>query len=145
MPETLDTAKEIVKIKHEIQDIKQSQEADMHLNRRKYEDLVKSTLVGNLTRIKVFLEVDGVKSRKEIQDRVGGKQPTVWFAIDHLEKHGLIINLGQTKGGSPIYGKPRWVKTLRIDDYVREEFPIQVPEQQKDQPKSGNSGKQPSA
>ena len=144
MPETVDTAKEIVKIKHEIQDIKQSQEADMHLNRKKYEELVSSTLAGNLTRIKVFLEVDCVKSRKEIQDHVGGKQPTVWFAIDHLERHGLIIDLGQTKKGSPVYGKPRWVKTLRIDDYVREKFPIQTSELPKEQPQLGNSDSQSS-
>jgi len=145
MPETVDTAKEIVKIRHEITDIKQSQEADMHLNREKYEKLVSSTLAGNLTRVKVFLEIDGVKSRKEIQDNVGGKQPTVWFAIDHLEKHGLIINLGQTKKGSPIYGKPRWVKTLRIDDYVREKFPIQASEPPKDQPSPRNSDSQQAA
>ncbi len=144
MPETVDTAKEIVKIKHEVQDIKQSQEADMHLNREKYEKLVSNTLAGNLTRIRVFLEVDGVKSRKEIQDHVCGKQPTIWFAIDHLEKHGLIIDLGTTKKGSPVYGKPRWVKTLRIDDYVREEFPIPTPELPKDQPQLGNSDSQSS-
>jgi len=145
MPETVDTAKEIVKIKHEVQDIKQSQEADMHLNREKYEKLVSTTIAANLTRIKVFLEVDGMKSRKEIQDIVGGKQPTVWFAIDHLERHGLIIDLGQTKKGSPIYGKPRWVKTLRIDDYVREKFPIQASEPPKDQSQPGDSNSQPSA
>lgn len=139
MPETPDTAKEIVKIKHEIQDIKQSQEADMHLNRGKYEKLVDDTLASNPTRVKVFLEIDGVKSRKEIQDAVGGKQPTVWFAIDHLEKHGLITKLEETKMRNPIYGKPRWVKTLRIDDYVREKFPIEATEPQKDQSQSGNS------
>jgi hypothetical protein len=144
MPETVDTAKEVVKIKHEIQDIKQSQEADMHLNRKKYEDLVSSTLAGNLSRIKVFLEVDGVKSRKEIQNDVGGKQPTIWFAIDHLERHGLIIDLGRTKKGSPVYGKPRWVKTLRIDDYVREKFPIQTSELPKEQSQLGNSDSQSS-
>ena len=145
MPETIDTAKEIVKIKHDISDIKQSQEADMHLGREKYEKLVSITLAGNPTRIKVFLEVDGVKSRKEIQDEVGGKQPTVWFAIDKLEQNGLIIKLEETKSGSPIYAKPRWVKTLRIDDYVRETFPIPATEPSNDQPQPGNSNSQPVA
>jgi predicted transcriptional regulator len=144
MPETIDTAKEIVKIKHDIADIKQSQEADMHLGREKYERLVSNTLAGNTTRIKVFLEVDGVKSRKEIQDVVGGKQPTVWFAIDKLEQNGLIIKLEETKSGSPIYAKPRWVKTLRIDDYVRKNFPIQTPKLTEDQSQPGNSDMQPS-
>ncbi len=145
MPETIDTAKEIVKIRHEITDIKQSQEADMHVGREKYQKLVGETLDNNVTRIKVFLEVDGLKSRKEIQDAVGGAQPTIWRAIDHLSSHGLIFALEQTKGGSPVYDKPRWVKTLRIDDYVRKTFPLQAPESPKDQPKLGNSDSQPTA
>jgi Fic family protein len=144
MPETIDTAKEIVKIKHDIADIKQSQEADMHVGREKYEKLVSDTLASNPTRIKVFLEVDGLKSRKEIQDVVGGKQPTVWKAIDKLEENGLIVKLEQTKSGSPIYAKPRWVKTLRIDDYVRKNLPIQTPEIPKVQSQLGNSDMQPS-
>ena len=145
MPETVDTAKEIVNIKRDIREIKQSQEAGMQFNRDKYERLVSETLAGNPTRVRVFLEIDGVKSRKEIQDIVGGKQPTVWRAIDHLAKNGLIFDLEQTKGGSPIYAKPQWVKTLRIDDYVREHFPVNSKEVSEDQSQSGNSGNKPSA
>lgn len=124
MPETIETAKEIVKIKHDIAEIKQSQEADMHIGREKYEKLVSNTIAQNPTRIKVFLEIDGLKSRKEIQDIAECNQVTVWRAIDKLEENGLVIKLEQTKGGSPIYTKSRWVKTLRIDDYVRKNFSI---------------------
>ncbi|MCL5986929.1 MAG: hypothetical protein M1371_10280 [Actinobacteria bacterium] len=126
MPETIETANEIVKIKHDIAEIKQSQEADMHIEREKYEKLVLDTIARNPIRIKVFLEVDGLKSRKEIQDIAGGKQATVWRAIDKLEENGLIIKLEQTKSGSPIYTKPKWVKTLRIDDCVRKNFSNQT-------------------
>jgi Fic family protein len=145
MPETADTAREIINIKRDIREIKQSQEAGMHFNRDKYEKLVSDTLAGNPIRVKVYLEVDGVKSRKEIQDIVGGKQPTVWRAIDHLEKHGLIFDLEQTKGSSPIYAKPQWAKTLRMDDYVREHFPTQLPEVSENQSKSRDSNNQQSA
>jgi predicted transcriptional regulator len=145
MPETIDTAKEIVNIKHDIRDVKQSQEADMHLNRAEYEELVSRALSGNLVRVKVFLEIDGVKSRKEVQDSVGEIQSTVWRAIDHLESHGLIFALEQTKGGSPVYDKMRWVKTLRLDDYVKKTFPIQTTKAPKDQPQLGNSNSQPVA
>jgi len=137
MPETADTHKEIVKIRRDIEDIKRSQEADMQLGRQRYEELVSRTLAGNEIRIRVFLAVDGLRSRKEIQDEVGGSQPTVWRAIDHLESNGLIMKLESTRGGSPVYGKPRWVHVLRIDDYVREKFPIQPREQQ---PKLEDSG-----
>lgn len=126
MPETFETAKEIVKIKHDIEEIKQSQEADMHIGRGKYENLVLSTISNNHTRIKVFLAIDGLKSRKEIQDVIGENQRTVWNAIDRLEKNNLIVKLEETKNGSPIYVKPRWVKILRIDDYVKKNFPIQT-------------------
>jgi len=119
VPETVDTAKEIVKIKQEIGDIKQSQEADMQMSRERYEKLVADTLANNTTRIAVFLAVDGLKSRKELQDTVGGAQATVWRAIDHLESRGLIFPLEATKAGSPRYAKPRWVRVLRMDDFVR--------------------------
>lgn len=122
MPETPDTAKEIVKIKQEIGDIKQSQEADMQMTRERYEKLVTDTLADNDTRIAVFLAVDGLKSRKELQDTVGGAQKTVWRAIDHLESRGLILRLEGTKGRSPVYVKPRWVRVLRMDDFVRRRF-----------------------
>lgn len=100
MPETVDTAREIVKIKREIQDIKQSQEADMQVSREKYQRLVSDTLAGNPTRIRVFLEVDGLKSRKEIQEAVGGSQPTVWRTIDLLESRGLIVKLEKPKAAA---------------------------------------------
>lgn len=128
MPETIDTHKEIVKIRRDIEDIKRSQETNMQLTREKYEELVSKTLMGNETRVKVFLAVDGLRSRKEIQDVVGGTQPTVWRAIDYLESKGLIIKLDSTKRGSPIYAKPRWVHVLRMDDYVREHFSFQQEE-----------------
>lgn len=142
MPETVDTAREIVNIKRDIREIKQSQEVAMQFNRDKYERLVSDTLTGSPTRVRVFLEIDGTKSRKEIQDIVGGKQPTIWRAIDQLEKNGLIFDTEQTKGGSPIYAKPQWVTTLRIDDYVREHFPIHSVEVTKNQSQSGNSNNQ---
>ncbi|MCW4002614.1 MAG: hypothetical protein NWE95_01700 [Candidatus Bathyarchaeota archaeon] len=141
MPETVDTAREIVNIKRDVRELKQAQEVSVHLNREKYVQLVRDALAGNPTRIRVFLEVDGIKSRKEIQEKVGGKQPTVWRAIDHLEKNGLIYPLEETKGGSPVYAKHQWVKTLRIDDYVRTNFSITEPTKaSEDESSTRNSG-----
>jgi Fic family protein len=134
VPETIDTAKEIVKIRYDINDIKQSQEADMQLNREKYEKLLSDALANNPIRIKVYLQVDGIKSRKEIQDLIQCPQPTTWVAMDHLEKYGVIIKLEQTKNGSLVYGKPRWAKTLRMDDYVREKFQRCASKPPKNQP-----------
>ena len=142
MPETIDTAKEVVKIRRDIQDIRHSQDADMQLNREKYLKLVDDVLTGNHTRIKVFLAVDGLRTRKEIQDEAEGSQPTVWRIIDLLEGKGLIVQLEETRGGSPIYAKPRWVRTLRIDDYARNKWKL-PDEQEQHQP--GNSTDQPSA
>ncbi len=124
MPETPETAKELLKIRQDIIEIRQSQEVSQHMNRDKYEKLVSDTLKGKALRVRIFLEVDGIKSRKEIQEKVNGTQPTVWRTIEHLKSHGLIYDTEQTKGGSPIYAKPQWVKTLGMDDYVRANFPI---------------------
>lgn len=104
---------------------KRSQEADMQLNREKYEQLVSLTLGHNEKRAKIFLAVDGLRSRKEIESEVEVSQPTVWRALDHLESYGLVIKLETSKTGSPVYGKPRWIHVLRIDDYVRSQFSIE--------------------
>lgn len=125
LPETPQTHKEIVKIRREIENIKRSQEADMQLNREKYERLVSLTLGGNKKRARVFLAVDGLRSGKEIQAEVGVSQPTVWRALDHLERYGLVIKLEVSKAGSQVYGKPRWIHVLRMDDYVRSQFSIE--------------------
>ncbi len=145
MPETPDTAKEILKIKQDIKEIRQSQEVSQHINRDKYEKLVSDTLKGNSIRVLVFLEVDGIKSRKEIQEKIHGTQPTVWRAIEHLDSHGLIYDTERTKGGSPIYAKPQWATSLRIDDYVKKLFPMEENKGSENGFQSGNIDNKQSA
>jgi len=147
MPETVDTAGEIVKIRREITDIRQSQEADMHVNEEKYRKLVYDNLSGKPFVAKVFLAVDGLTSQKEIGENLKAKQPNVSTAIDFLVSKGFIVSMEQTKNRSPIYGKPRWAKALRIDDYVREFTPEteeQPLDQQKVQSSTGDSNNQQS-
>src|SRR6266571_792299 len=147
MPETVDTAGEIVKIRHEITDIRQSQEADMHVNEERYHKLVADNLRGKPFVIKVFLAVDNLTSQHEIGEKLKAKQPNVSTAIDFLLSKGLIVPMEQTKNRSPIYGKPRWAKALRIDDYVREFTPETVEQpadQMKVQDSSGDSNSQQS-
>lgn len=147
MPETVDTAGEIVKIRREITDIRQSQEADMHVNEERYRKLVRDSLGGRPFVARVFLAVDDLTSQKEIGEKLKAKQPNVSTAIDFLVSKGLIVSMEQTKNRSPIYGKPRWAKALRVDDYVREFMPETV-EQPADQTKvqdsSGDSNSQQS-
>jgi DNA-binding MarR family transcriptional regulator len=143
MPESIDTAKEIVKIRHEIQDIQQSQEADMHMNEEKYKNMVFQHLKGKPFVAKVYLAVDGLISQKEIGIVLKAKQPNVSTAIDFLVSKGLIVGLDQTKDRSPIYAKPRWAKALRIEDFVRTEI-IPTPEEQEQvQPPTGDRSSPP--
>jgi DNA-binding MarR family transcriptional regulator len=142
LPETVDTAQEIVKIRREITDIKQSQEADMHLNEDKYHKLVSDNLRGKPFIAKVFLSVDGVTSQKEIGEKLIAKGPNVSTAIDFLVSKGLIVSLEETKNRSPIYIKPRWARALRIDDYVRTEIFPQLVQQPQVQAPTGNSDSQ---
>jgi hypothetical protein len=138
MPETIDTAGEIVKIRREITDVRQSQEADMHVNEERYRKLVYDNLSGKPFVAKVFLAVDGLTSQKEIGEKLKAKQPNVSTAIDFLVGKGFIVSMEQTKNRSPIHGKPRWAQALRIDDYVRE-FTPETEEQTVDQPKVQSS------
>ncbi len=138
----MDTAQEIVKIRREITDIKQSQEADMHLNEDKYHKLVSDNLKGKPFIAKVFLAVDGMTSQKEIGEKLNAKGPNVSTAIDFLVSKGLIVSLEETKNRSPIYIKPRWARALRIDDYVRTEIFPQSVQQPQVQIPTGNSDSQ---
>lgn len=137
MPETIDTAKEIVKIKKDIQDIKQSQEADMQFKRPDYEKLVYEVLEGSMIRVKVFLAVDNQKSMKEVQESIGENQSATSKAFDRLEQFGLLVKSDLSKDRSPIYVKPRWVSILRMDDYVRKKFPP-LKTKEEDQPRNGS-------
>ncbi len=83
---------EILKIKKEIIDIKQAQEIDMQRNREKYTKYV-SEILSTESRAKVFLEVDGLKSRKEIENHIPFSQPTVWRAIKYYSLDFFLCSI----------------------------------------------------
>ena len=143
MPETIDTAKEIITIKRDIKDIKQSQEADMQFKRADYEKLVSSVLKGSVIRVKAFLEVNGQKTMKEIQDNIGENQSATSKAFDKLEEYGLILKTEESRNRSPIYAKPRWANLLRMDDYVRRNFETGIRKEPEVQPSVGSSDTKP--
>jgi hypothetical protein len=117
----------------------------MHVNEERYRKLIADNLQGKPFVAKVFLAVDDLTSQKEIGEKLKAKPPNISTAIDFLVSKGLIVSMEQTRSRSPIYGKPRWAKALRIDDYVREIMPEAV-KQPVDQPKvqssSGDSNSQ---
>ena len=121
MPETPEMHKEIVEIKREIKDIKATQELDIRLNRDRYIAFVDRVIGNSKERALVFLAINGVRRLKEIAERTHLKLPNVSRAKKVLEREGLIYRLPETG----LYAKPRWVKILHIDEYVRKKFGIE--------------------
>lgn len=118
-PETPETHKEIVEIKNEVRDIKQTQDAEIHQNRAKWEKLLFDTLDDNSEMMRVLLSVDGAKSAKDIEKETRIYHMKCWRLLDKLERNGVIFRLEATKQGSPTYLTSRWYRLLRLQDDVQ--------------------------
>ena len=119
MPETPETHKEIVNIKKEITDIKQTQDAAIHRERPSWEELLFKTLDSNQDMMRVLLAVDCLKSAIEIEKECGLLHVKCWRLLDKLDRAGIIFKLDDTKQGSTVYCKSRWYRILRLDDEVQ--------------------------
>jgi predicted transcriptional regulator len=126
MLEGEETHKEIVTIKADIKDIKATQELDLRLNEEKYRAYVDQVVGNSKERAMVLIAVNGRDSLRKISEKTGLKEPNVNRSKRVLEKRGLIFLLGGGSGRNKVYGKPRWVSILNIDDYLREKFGIEI-------------------
>jgi hypothetical protein len=118
-----DTHERITKLQKDVEDIKEELEDQWHERRVTYEERVRKTLEGDRNAAVLYLEVDGLRSLREIEVDLGKTenhipQPTLWRASKRLQKNGLIKKVG-VKGKSPIFAKKPWAKALDVDDYVR--------------------------
>lgn len=113
---------EIVKIRNELEEIKEELYDRWHQDKDLYLKRVDKALDKNQLRVKIFLAIDGIRSVKEIEAEINSSHVSVWRAFKHLYKEGITRKIG-SKSGSLIYIKKPWIKVLNIDDYVRENYP----------------------
>lgn len=123
MPETPETHERVAKMQKDIEELKEEMQDAWHLNKERYQNRVKDVLQGDFTCITLYLEIDGLRSVKEIEDSLavsGHKVPhaTLWRATQRLLRGGLIKKVG-VKSRSPIFTKKPWALALGLDDYVR--------------------------
>ena len=116
-----DTHKEIVKIKRELKDLRETVDLSLVLKPDDLVEYVKSVLGRSRDKIRVFLAINGRDSLKEISEKLPGVN--VPRCSKFLEKKRLIYKL-DIPGRSYVYGKPHWAKVLNIDDLVRKEYGI---------------------
>jgi hypothetical protein len=118
-----DTHERITKLQKDVEDIKEELEDQWHERRATYEERVRKVLEGDKNATTLYLEIDELRSIKEIERDLTSQQRriptmTLWRASQRLRKKGLIKKVG-VKGKSPIYAKKPWAKALDIDTYVR--------------------------
>jgi hypothetical protein len=113
---------EIVKIRNELEEIKEELYDRWHDDKESYLKRVEKALDNNPLRVRIFLAIDGVRSVNEIEAEVKSPHTSVWRAFQHLHKEGITRKIG-SKSGSPVYSKKPWVKVLNVDDHVREKYP----------------------
>jgi|SRR5208282_4141249 len=122
MPETPETHKEIIEIKKEVRDIRQTQDAQIYQDRTKWEELLEKTLDDDVDLMRVLLVVDGTKNRKDIEKETMIYQMKCWRSLHKLEGAGIISKAEETKKNSPVFTKSRWYKILRLDDKVQKKY-----------------------
>jgi len=118
-----DTHERITKLQKDVEEIKEELEDEWHEKRSTYEERVRKTLEGDKNATVLYLEIDGIRSLREIEKNLAAQQnriPTMslWRASKRLLKNGLIKKAG-VKGKSPIFTKKPWARALDIDSYVR--------------------------
>ena len=123
MPETPETHNRAAKMQKDIEELKEDVQDTWHLNRERYEKMVADVFRGDLKCALFYLEVDGVRTVREIEADLALKraeisQMTIYRAVSKLIKKGLIEKVGVNR--SVIYKKKRWAIALHMDDYVRE-------------------------
>ena len=116
-----ETHKEIVKIKRELKDLRETVDLSLVLKPDDLEDYVKGVLGRSMDRVRVFLAVNGKVSLKDIAKKL--PRVNVPRCSKFLEKKRLINKL-DIPGRSFVYGKPHWAKVLNIDDIIRKEYGI---------------------
>jgi len=115
------THKEIVKIKRELKDLRETVDLNLLLNPKEKVDYVKEVLGRSRDKIRVFLAINGKDSLKDISEKLPGVN--VPRSSKFLEKKKLIYKM-DVPGRSIVYSKPHWIKTINIDDIIRKEYGI---------------------
>lgn len=118
-----ETHEKIAKLQKDVEEIRENQEDDWHERRQGYEQRVRRVLEGDKNCTILYLEIDGVRSIKDIErdlehQRRRIPQKTLWRAADRLLRAGLIRKTG-IHGKSPVFSKKPWATTLDMDTYVR--------------------------
>lgn len=116
-----DTHKEIVKIKRELKDLRETVDLSLVLKPDDLIGYVKKTLGRSKDRISVFLAINGRDSLKDIEKKLPGVNVPRCSKL--LERKRLIYKL-DVPGRSFVYGKPHWARVLNIDDIIRKEYGI---------------------
>lgn len=126
MPESPEIEARVSKIQKDVEQLKEFMKDSFHDRRDHYEKRVRKVLEKHLICIILWLEIDGIRSFKEVEDDIkleGRNIPHVslWRAKERLLRAGLIKKIGM-KRRSPVFTKKPWAKELNIDDFVRKAF-----------------------
>ncbi|MEM3429407.1 MAG: hypothetical protein QXL25_07225 [Candidatus Bathyarchaeia archaeon] len=121
-----DVHERLTKLQKDVEEIKEELEDQWHEKRNSYQERIRRALEDDKNAAILFLELDGVRSVREIERDLANQQKristaTLWRASKRLLKKGLIKKVG-VKGKSPIYAKKPWAKALDMDSYVRMEI-----------------------
>jgi hypothetical protein len=116
-----DTHKEIVTIKRELKDLRQTVDLSLLLNPDELIAYVKKVLGRSRDRVRVFLSINGKDTLKDISEKLPGVN--VPRSSKFLEKKKIIYKM-DIPGRSIVYSKPHWIQTINVDEIIRKEYGI---------------------
>lgn len=128
-----ETHKEIVEIKKDIRELRNSQDAEIQHDREKYIKLLEEGINNDPKTAQILLLVDGFRSKKDIETETKIPNATCWRKLDRLMSKEVIFPLEESKNSSPIYQQSRWFKKLRLEDYVKNKYHKQISTEDKKQ------------
>jgi predicted transcriptional regulator len=124
---TLDRDQQILsrlgKIEHKVDSMDQTQAFALRAEAAKHFATVKTIFRNSKRRAQVYLAADGSRGVQEIAEHLGMQRQNVGPDLRVLADEGML-EISDTSGGRDIWGKKPIDRTLRISQFLRNEFSL---------------------
>lgn len=113
------------KIEHKVDSMDQTQAFALRAEAAKHFATVKAIFRNSKRRAQVYLAADGSRGVQEIAEHLGMQRQNVGPDLRVLADEGML-EISDTSGGRDIWGKKPIDRTLRISQFLRNEFSLGV-------------------
>jgi hypothetical protein len=114
----------LARIEHKVDSLDQTTAFALRAEAEKHSQSVKKIFGNSKRRAQVYLAVNGARSVQDIADFLSMHRPHVTADLQFLREEGLL-EVVDTIGGRDIWAKKHVDRTLRISQFLCEEFKLE--------------------